>query len=116
MWQWMLDLNAMSVVNAVERVVPATIAAGADYIVNVAPESNVRGRPGMAAYHVAKNTVVRLTESMAAELRGHGICVCRPTIIDTLQNQKAMLAPTARNERRRRRLPTSFFLWRRTRQ
>ena len=46
----------------------------------------------MAAYAAAKNAVVRLTESMAIELRPHGVCVCcvMPTTIDTPQNRDAM--------------------------
>ena len=46
----------------------------------------------MAAYAVAKSGVVRLTESMASELRGHDICVTciLPTIIDTPENRTAM--------------------------
>jgi NAD(P)-dependent dehydrogenase (short-subunit alcohol dehydrogenase family) len=88
----MFDLNAMSVVNVAKAVVPRMIAAGAGNIVNVAAAASVRGQPDMAAYVVAKNAVVRLTESMAAELRGYGVCVCcvMPTIIDTPQNRQAM--------------------------
>jgi NAD(P)-dependent dehydrogenase (short-subunit alcohol dehydrogenase family) len=91
-WQRMFDLNATSVVNTARAIVPAMIAAGAGHIVNVAAAASARGQPNMAAYAAAKNAVVRLTESMAAELRGHGIGVCcvMPTIIDTPQNREAM--------------------------
>jgi NAD(P)-dependent dehydrogenase (short-subunit alcohol dehydrogenase family) len=91
-WRAMFDLNAMSVVNVAKAVVPRMIAAGAGNIVNVAAAASVRGQPNMAPYIVAKNAVVRLTESMAAELRGYGVCVCcvMPTIIDTPQNRAAM--------------------------
>ena len=91
-WQRMFDLNATSVVNTARAVVPAMITAGGGNIVNVAAAASVRGQANMAAYAVAKNAVVRLTESMAAELRGHGIGVCcvMPTIIDTPQNRAAM--------------------------
>jgi NAD(P)-dependent dehydrogenase (short-subunit alcohol dehydrogenase family) len=91
-WHAMFDLNAMSVVNVAKAVVPRMIATGAGNIVNVAAAASVRGQPNMAPYIVAKNAVVRLTESMAAELRGYGICVCcvLPTIIDTPQNRQAM--------------------------
>ncbi len=46
----------------------------------------------MAAYSVSKSAVVRLTESMAAELGGAGInvnCIL-PSTIDTPQNREAM--------------------------
>src|SRR5439155_11859285 len=92
LWRRMFDLNAMSVVNTVKAVVPGMIERKAGNIINVAAAASVRGQPGMAAYILAKNAVVRLTESMDAELRPHGICVCcvMPTIIDTPQNRKAM--------------------------
>ena len=92
MWRRMFDLNALSVVNTAKAVVPGMIERNAGNIVNVAAAASVRGQPNMAAYSVAKNAVVRLTESMAAELRPHGICVCcvMPTIIDTPQNRTAM--------------------------
>jgi NAD(P)-dependent dehydrogenase (short-subunit alcohol dehydrogenase family) len=91
-WHTMFDLNAMSLVNVAKAVVPQMVGAGAGNIINVAAASSVRGPPGMAAYAVAKNGVVRITESMAAELRGHGIAVCciMPTTIDTPQNRAAM--------------------------
>ncbi|HEY3177276.1 MAG TPA: SDR family NAD(P)-dependent oxidoreductase [Casimicrobiaceae bacterium] len=91
-WQRMFDLNAMSVVNTVKAAVPGMIERKAGNIINVAAAASIRGQPNMAAYGVAKNAVVRLTESMAAELRPHGICVCcvMPTIIDTPQNRTAM--------------------------
>jgi NAD(P)-dependent dehydrogenase (short-subunit alcohol dehydrogenase family) len=46
----------------------------------------------MGAYTAAKGTVIRMTEAMAAELRGRNInvnCVL-PTIIDTPENRAAM--------------------------
>ena len=46
----------------------------------------------MGAYIASKSTVIRLTESMGAELREKNInvnCVL-PTIIDTPENRKAM--------------------------
>ena len=92
LWQRMFDLNATSVVHATKAVVPGMIAHKSGNIVNVAAAASVRGQAGMAAYIAAKNAVVRLTESMAAELRPYGICVgcVMPTIIDTPQNRAAM--------------------------
>jgi NAD(P)-dependent dehydrogenase (short-subunit alcohol dehydrogenase family) len=53
----------------------------------------------MSAYSVSKSAVVRLTESMAAELRDYGInvnCIL-PGTIDTPQNRQAM--PAADHDR-----------------
>jgi len=92
LWHRMFDLNATSVVHAVKAVVPGMIARKSGNIVNVAAAASVRGQAGMAAYAAAKNAVVRLTESMAVELRPDGIFVgcVMPTIIDTPQNRAAM--------------------------
>ena len=92
LWRRMFDLNVMTAVHASKAVVPRMIAAGRGNIVNVAAASSVRGQANMAAYAVAKNAVVRLTESMAAELRPNGVAVSciLPTVIDTPQNRLAM--------------------------
>ena len=94
LWRRMFDLNVMTAVHASKAVIPRMITAGRGNIVNVAAASSVRGQANMAAYGVAKSGVIRLTESMAAELREHGICVAcvLPTIIDTPQNRTAMPA------------------------
>jgi NAD(P)-dependent dehydrogenase (short-subunit alcohol dehydrogenase family) len=46
----------------------------------------------MGAYIAAKSALMRLTESMSAELRGDGISVnaVLPTVIDTPANRVAM--------------------------
>lgn len=92
LWQAMLDLNARSVINTVRAIVPAMIAAGAGKIVNVGAATALGGKANMGAYCAAKSAVIRLTESMAAELRSKGInvnCVL-PGIIDTPENRAAM--------------------------
>ena len=88
----MIDQNATTVVNTAKAVVPGMIERGSGNIINVGAASSTRGQANMAAYVAAKNAVVRITESMAAELRPHGICVCcvMPTTIDTPQNRAAM--------------------------
>lgn len=91
-WDRMLDLNAGSVVNMARAVVPAMLDAGGGRIVNVAAMGGLKGAAGLSAYAVAKSAVIRLTESMSAELRESGInvnCVM-PSIIDTPENRAAM--------------------------
>jgi len=91
-WDFMLDLNARTLLHTARAVVPAMLRQGGGRIVNVASFAAGRGQPRMAAYCVAKDAVVRLTEAMAAELRERGVnvnCVL-PTVIDTPDNRRAM--------------------------
>ncbi len=91
-WRGMMDLNAGSVLNVARAVVPGMIEAGFGRIVNVAAMGGVVGKGNMAAYSASKSAVIRLTESMSAELRDSGInvnCVL-PSIIDTNANRLDM--------------------------
>jgi NAD(P)-dependent dehydrogenase (short-subunit alcohol dehydrogenase family) len=92
LWQSMLDLNARSVITMARAVVPPMLAAASGRIVNVAAMAALAGKAGMGAYGASKSATIRLTETMAAELRDKGInvnCVM-PSIIDTPQNRAAM--------------------------
>jgi len=91
-WNFLFDLNARTVLHAARAVVPRMLAAGRGRIVNVGAFAAQKGAADMGAYVAAKSAVIRLTETMAAELRDKGInvnCVL-PTIIDTPENRKAM--------------------------
>jgi NAD(P)-dependent dehydrogenase (short-subunit alcohol dehydrogenase family) len=91
-WQRMFDLNVRTLLHAVHAAVPAMLAGGGGRIVNVGAYSAQRGAARMGAYVAAKSSVIRLTESMAAELREQNInvnCVL-PTIIDTPDNRASM--------------------------
>ena len=91
-WNFMLDLNGRTVLHAARAVVPKMLAAGGGKIVNMGAFSAQKGVAQMAAYVASKSVVIRLTESMAAELREKNInvnCVL-PTIIDTPENRAAM--------------------------
>lgn len=92
LWKSMLDINAGTMINTVQAVVPKMLANGGGKIVNVGAMGGVTGRPNMGAYSAAKSAVIRLTESMAAELREKNInvnCVL-PSIIDTPANRADM--------------------------
>ena len=91
-WNFLFDVNVRTVLNMVRTVVPHMIAAGGGRVVNVGAHAALKGVAEMGAYCAAKSTVIRITESMAAELREKGInvnCVL-PTIIDTPENRAAM--------------------------
>jgi NAD(P)-dependent dehydrogenase (short-subunit alcohol dehydrogenase family) len=89
LFRQMIELNAGSILRTARAVVPGMIAAGAGKIVNVAAMGGVAGHAMMAAYSASKSVVIRLTESMAAELREKNInvnCVL-PSTIDTPANR-----------------------------
>lgn len=91
-WEFMLNLNAKSVFLVCRAVIPHMLANGSGKIINVAARAALKGQAKMAPYVVSKSAVVRLTESMAAELKDEGInvnCIL-PGTIDTPQNREAM--------------------------
>jgi len=91
-WDFLMDINARTLLHAVRAVVPQMLAAGGGKIVNVGAFAAQKGVAQMGAYVAAKSVVIRLTEAMAAELRDRNInvnCVL-PTIIDTPENRAGM--------------------------
>lgn len=91
-WEFMLDLNAKSVFLMGRAFAPQMIERGEGKIVNIGARAALQGSAKMAPYIVSKSAVIRLTESMAAELKGEGInvnCIL-PGTIDTPQNRKSM--------------------------
>lgn len=91
-WDLMLGLNAKSVINCARAVVPGMLAAGRGKIINIGAIAGLSGKANMGAYIASKAAVIRLTESMSAELRDKGInvnCVL-PGTIDTPQNRTDM--------------------------
>ncbi len=91
-WQFLLDLNARSVFLTSRAVIPAMLEQGQGKIVNVAARVGLKGSKNNAAYSASKGAVVRLTESVSAEVKGRGVnvnCVL-PGTIDTPDNRRAM--------------------------
>ena len=91
-WDFLFDLNARTALVASRAVIPLMLEQGGGKIVNVATRAALEGSARLAAYSASKSAVVRLTESMSAELKKSGInvnCVL-PSTIDTPQNREAM--------------------------
>jgi NAD(P)-dependent dehydrogenase (short-subunit alcohol dehydrogenase family) len=91
-WQQMFDINVGTMLSSAASVVPVMQRQKRGYIVNVGAASAQRGAAKMGAYIASKSALMRITESMAAELRDDGIHVnaVLPTIIDTPANRNAM--------------------------
>ena len=88
-WEFMLNLNARTVFLASREILPIMIGQGKGKIVSIAARAALAGKANMAPYVVSKSAVVRLTESMAAELQAYDInvnCVL-PGTIDTPRNR-----------------------------
>lgn len=87
---FLLNLNLRSTWVACQSVIPHMLAQGSGTIVNVAARASLAGGATLAAYSAAKAAVLRLTESLAAEVKTAGIRVnaVLPGTIDTPQNRK----------------------------
>lgn len=97
-WDHMMNLNVTTCLNTIRVVVPDMQSRQFGKIINVGAFAGLSGHPKMSAYCASKSAVIRLTESLAAELKYEGInvnCIL-PSIIDTPQNRKEM--PSAKFE------------------
>jgi NAD(P)-dependent dehydrogenase (short-subunit alcohol dehydrogenase family) len=91
-WDFMMTLNARSAFVMCRAVIPAMRSRGSGKIVNVAARAGLAGTAKHSAYAASKAAVIRLTESLAAEVKSEGInvnCVL-PSTIDTPENRAAM--------------------------
>jgi NAD(P)-dependent dehydrogenase (short-subunit alcohol dehydrogenase family) len=91
-WEWMLTLNLRSAFLLSRAVLPHMLDASWGRIVNTGSKTAVKPRTKEAGYAVAKMGVVRLTEIIAAEVKGSGVTanVVLPSIIDTPANRGMM--------------------------
>ncbi len=89
-WTEMYRANVLSAVGASIAALDHMTSGGA--IINVAAATTTRAEAGMGAYTAAKSGVLRLTESLADELKSRGIRVnsVSPTILDTPRNRADM--------------------------
>lgn len=91
-WNFLFDLNTRSVMNMASAVVPHMLKQKDGKIVNIAARAATAGAPTMGPYTASKAAVMRLTESMALELREQNInvnCIL-PGTIDTPRNREDM--------------------------
>jgi len=91
-WDLLYTANVRTTVLMCRATIPAMLENGSGRIINVAARAALAGGANAAAYSASKSGVVRLTESLAAELRDSNInvnCVL-PGTIDTPKNREAM--------------------------
>jgi NAD(P)-dependent dehydrogenase (short-subunit alcohol dehydrogenase family) len=90
--EFLFNINVHSLMPVAACVVPRMVEAGGGKIITVGAMGALRGGAQMGAYAASKSALMRLTESMSAELKSKHInvnCVM-PSIIDTPENRAAM--------------------------
>ncbi|MFP6807213.1 MAG: SDR family NAD(P)-dependent oxidoreductase [Pseudomonadales bacterium] len=91
-WDFLFNLNTRSILNMCSVVVPNMLQGGGGKIINIAAKAASSGAAKMGVYTASKAAVMRLTESMALELRDRNINVnsILPGTIDTERNRQDM--------------------------
>jgi NAD(P)-dependent dehydrogenase (short-subunit alcohol dehydrogenase family) len=91
-WDFMMNLNARTVFLMCRAVIPHMIARQDGRIVNIGARAALKGTAKSGPYVASKMAVIRLTETMSAELKDQHInvnCIL-PGTIDTPANRKDM--------------------------
>jgi NAD(P)-dependent dehydrogenase (short-subunit alcohol dehydrogenase family) len=89
---FLMTVNVRTALICSRAVIPHMLAAESGRIVNIISRNAFQGAANYGAYSAVKAALLRLSESMAAELKDRGInvnCVA-PGTMDTPQNREAM--------------------------
>jgi NAD(P)-dependent dehydrogenase (short-subunit alcohol dehydrogenase family) len=90
-WQRMYALNVLTALNASRAAIPHLLASSAGRIVNTGAMGALQAGAGMGPYAASKAGVHRLTETLAAELKGKiTVNAVLPSTIDTSANRASM--------------------------
>lgn len=91
-WDLLFNANVRTTLMCCRAVIPQMLKQKRGKIINVSSREGLAAHAGLAAYAASKSAVLRLTESLAAELKASDInvnCIL-PSVIDTPQNRAAM--------------------------
>jgi NAD(P)-dependent dehydrogenase (short-subunit alcohol dehydrogenase family) len=90
-WEKMHRLNLLTALNASRSAIPHLLKSGAGRIVNIGALGALHADAGMGPYAASKAGVHRLTEALAAELKGKvTVNAVLPSTIDTPANRASM--------------------------
>src|SRR6267154_438967 len=91
-WDFLFNANVRTTLMCCRAVIPQMLKQKGGRIINVSSREGLEAHARYAAYSAAKSAVLRLTESLAAELKTSDINVncIMPSVIDTPQNRVAM--------------------------
>ena len=92
LWDALFDINVTTLRRVLSAATPRLLANGGGRIINVGAVGALKGGPNMGAYLASKSVVMRLTESLSEEVKGHGINVnaVLPSVINTARNRQDM--------------------------
>jgi NAD(P)-dependent dehydrogenase (short-subunit alcohol dehydrogenase family) len=91
-WELMFAMNLKTAVVVSHTVLPYLKARGSGRIINIGAGAAARGHAGMGPYTASKAGVERFSESLADELKDHGVTVntILPGTLDTPANRADM--------------------------
>lgn len=90
-WETMHRLNLLTALNASRAAIPYLEKSSAGRIVNIGAMGALQAGSGMGPYAASKSAVHRLTEALAAELKGKvTVNAVLPSTIDTSANRRDM--------------------------
>ncbi len=91
-WDFLFNANVRTTLLCCRAVIPQMLKQKGGKIINVSSREGLEAHAGFAAYSASKSAVLRLTESLSAELKTSDINVncIMPSVIDTPQNRVAM--------------------------
>jgi len=91
-WDFLMTLNARSIIVMAQAVVPVMIAQGSGKIVSIGARGGLQGSGSSGAYSASKAALIRATESLSESLKNQGINVnaVLPSTIDTAANRQSM--------------------------
>ena len=100
-WVRTIHINLSGVFLCCRAVVPVMICQGGGKIINLSGGGATSARPYFSAYAASKAAVVRLTETLAQEVKEHNIQVnaIAPGPVSTRMTEQVLAAGTAAGER-----------------
>jgi NAD(P)-dependent dehydrogenase (short-subunit alcohol dehydrogenase family) len=100
-WQWAIGVNLWGVVHGLLSFLPRMIAAGeGGHVVNTASMAGLIPSQGLGVYTTTKYAVVGLSETLARDLRPHGIgvtVICPMGVATRIRDSERGRPPALRN-------------------
>ncbi len=74
-WDWIIGINAKSIIHGCRAAIPLLKEQGRGHIVNIASSAAIASLPEMGSYNFTKAAALSLSETLRLELSPHGIGV-----------------------------------------